>query len=203
MRLGTGETRAFLLSERAVSEAENALNAWERITVAPDRVFVVSGKQVSAGEHDFEFEDRTFDRVPFAQSSVWKNWLSEDYSGEVEYRFEVDVPGPWAGSPLQLETGAIEYAATVFVDGRKAGTLLWPPWRVTLPPCEAGKHTIAIRVANTLANELTSERVTQAWAQKSGPGWPSPYHKRALEFERESRGGGIAGPIRIFRLVAE
>ncbi|NUM56769.1 MAG: hypothetical protein HUU46_24335 [Candidatus Hydrogenedentes bacterium] len=201
VKLEAGETRAYVLSAEPVRGAEPALQPRERITVAPESVRAICGRQVVVGEHNFEYVDRDFDDVPFAQSADWTGWLSDDYSGEVEYRFEIDVPQPWAGSPLQLETGGIEYAATVYVDGVAAGTLLWPPWRVTLPPCTAGKHTIAIRVANSLANELTSERVTQAWAQKSGPGWPSPYHKRALEFEKESRGGGLAGPIRIYRLA--
>jgi hypothetical protein len=58
-----------------------------------------------------------------------------------------------------------------------------------------------VRVANTLANELTSERVVKEWAARTGPGWPSPYHERALVFERESHGGGLPGPLRLTRLV--
>jgi len=88
------------------------------------------------------------------------------------------------------------------VDGVKAGQLLWPPWHVVLPEFAAGSHTITLRVANTLANELTSDRVNRAWAKKKGPGWPSPYHKRAVEFERESRGGGICGPVQLMRMTA-
>ncbi len=201
VKLEPGESRAYLLSQSEVPGASPALQPRERISVALESVRAIAGRQVIVGEHDFEFVDRDFDDTPLAQSSDWTDWLTDDYSGDVEYRFEIDVPAPWAGSTLQLETGPIEYAATVSVDGVVAGTMLWSPWRITLPPCTAGKHTIAIRVANSLANELTSERVTQAWAQKSGPGWPSPYHVRAIEFEKESRGGGISGPIRIYRLV--
>jgi len=73
--------------------------------------------------------------------------------------------------------------------------MLWHPWKIVLPPLTQGKHALVIRVANTLANELTSERVIKLWSEKQGPGWPSPYHKRALEFERESRGGGLQGPV--------
>jgi hypothetical protein len=94
-----------------------------------------------------------------------------------------------------LTAAEVQYAATVLVDGTEVGQMSWSPWRVELPPLTPGKHQISIRVANTLANELTSERVAKAFGEKSGPGWPSPYHKRAIEFERESRGGGIVGPI--------
>lgn len=194
---------AVTIAMTGLSLAAEVQYADERVTVPPGSIAAVSGKQVVVGEHDFEFINRTFDRVPFSKSSVWKAWLTEDYSGKAEYQFEFDVPKRWANSPLELSTGSIEYAASVCVDGTKAGTLLWPPWRVSPPPFSAGKHAVSIRVANTLANELTSPRVTDEWAKKSGPGWPGPYHKRALEFERESRGGGITDPIRIRRLAAD
>jgi hypothetical protein len=54
---------------------------------------------------------------------------------------------------------------------------------------------LEIVVANTLANVLTSERVCRDWESRQGPGWPGPYHTRALEFEMESRGGGFYGPV--------
>ena len=47
------------------------------------------------------------------------------------------------------------------------------------------------------------QRVAAAWQAKSGPGWPSPYHERALVFEKESRGGGLQGPVRLSALLSE
>jgi len=88
----------------------------------------------------------------------------------------------------------------VILDGKTVGSILWPPWRLALPPCPAGKHQLIIRAANTLANELTSERVVNEWAAKKGPGWPSPYHARTIVFEKESRGGGLQGPIQLRRM---
>ena len=200
--LAPGETRAFLFSRSRQRFALRPAIGHSRITIDPAEIRAVAGKQFVVGEHDFEQRRRTFERVPLSQSGVWKTWLGEDYSGEVDYEFVLNVPKAWSGSRLQLATGPLEYAATVLVDGVKAGHLLWSPWRVVLPKCSAGPHTITIRVANTLANELTSDRVNRAWAEKKGPGWPSPYHKRAVEFERESRGGGISGPVQLTRLSA-
>jgi hypothetical protein len=199
--LGPGETRAYYFSRARAGFASRGLVPKEGITIDPAEVRAVSGRQIVAGEHDFEIRNLKFENVPLIQSAVWKTWLGEDYSGEVDYEFVLNMPADWNGSLLQLETGPLEYAATVLVDRQKVGHLLWSPWRVILPKCNHGPHTITIRVANTLANELTSDRVSQAWAQKQGPGWPSPYHKRALEFERESRGGSIAGPIQLTRLA--
>lgn len=155
------------------------------------------------GEHDFEVVLSTGEAVPFARAAEWKPWLGGDYSGEAEYCFPVEIAGDWAGAPLRLDTGPVEYAATVLVDGVSAGQMLWAPWRIELPPLHAGTHQVVLRVANTLANELTSKRVADIWAGKSGPGWPSPYHERALKFEQESRGGGLHGPVTLTRLARD
>ena len=201
LELGPGETKAYLFSRTRPRFARQGLVTQERIAIDLAAIRAVSGRQVVVGEHDFEVRSHTFESVPLVESAVWKTWLGEDYSGEVDYQFVVNVPEAWGTSPMELQTGSIEYAATVYVNGNKAGYLLWAPWRVVLPRCGPGPHTITIRVANTLANELTSDRVSQAWAQKKGPGWPSPYHKRALEFERDSRGGGLSGPVQLTRLA--
>ena len=146
LRLGPGETRAFLLSERPVPGAANALRARERITVAPESVFAVSGKRVSVSEHDFEFADRTFDRVPFAQSADWSTWLTEDYSGEVEYRFEVDVPVHGQGRRCNSKPARSDTPRPYVSTARKV-RCCGRPGASRCKACDAGKHTIAIRVA--------------------------------------------------------
>jgi hypothetical protein len=203
IRIEPGEMLAFSTVPDASAEAplkpsDETMDLTAKVVAEPRRRTVV-------GEHDFESLEPSVGgpwwgeygggKVAFEKASVWSAWLSPDYSGEVEYSFSVDIPEEWSGSGVRLETGPIEYAATVYVDGAKAGEMLWAPWSLELPNCGPGLHKVEIRVANTLANELTSERVSKLWADKSGPGWPSPYHKRALVFEVESRGGGIKGPI--------
>jgi hypothetical protein len=202
LRMAPGETKAFLMSGDVVKAARKPSRVADSVTINERDMVAVAGMQITVGEHDFEPIHQTFGDIPFARAAHWKDWLGPDYSGEVDYQTTLHLSAEWAGSPLLLETGPIEYAATVYVDGKPVGRLLWPPWQVTLPACKAGDHTLVIRVANTLANELTSERVGQLWASKKGAGWPSPYHTRALEFEKESRGGGISGPFRVSRLVS-
>lgn len=163
-----------------------------------DAITATPRRRIVAGEHEFETQTPDTPPAPFVQAAVWRDWLSEDFSGEVDYVADVDIPEDWAWERVRLETGPIEYAATVFVDGEMAGQILWAPWTLDLDISE-GHHKLVIRVANTLANELTSARVAEAWAAKQGPGWPSPYHERALVFERESRGGGLHGPVRLLK----
>jgi hypothetical protein len=178
-----GETAVLTDSDLGLQTLQpRDFQPWQLLDVAatPRRQFIV-------GEHDFEIRP-----CPPA-----KNWPDSDFSGEVDYTARIMIDKPHAGVPLMLETGPIEYAATVLLDGQPIGHMLWAPWRLELPPLDEGAHTLTVRVANTLANELTSERVTALWAEKKGPGWPSPYHQRAIVFEKESRGGGIQGAIKL------
>ncbi len=200
VELAPWESAVFLLTESAVEAAPPLIASGD--TLGLDAALrAVPVRRFTAGAHDFEIETLPpRPPAPFPTARVWREWLGEDFSGEVEYRAEFDLPAAWAGSALQLETGKIEYAATVFLDGAPAGSIAWPPWRLLLPPAAPGRHELVIRVANTLANELTSARVRREWERKSGPGWPSPYHVRTLAFEQESRGGGVPGPVRLRRM---
>jgi len=167
---------------------EDTLSLDTLLTAIPKKHYVI-------GDQDIEIQPMSQREKPFAQAQVWKDWLGEDFSGEVDYVAEVTLPPSWDQTLLRLHTGPVEYAATVLVDDKVVGSLLWAPWRVDLSPLAAGPHRIVIRVANTLANELTSQRVVDLWAQKTGDGWASPYHARAFEFEKASRGGGLQGPV--------
>jgi hypothetical protein len=157
-------------------------------------------RQYVAGEHDFEVhsnENANFKPVALGRWAT-RLGLGEDFSGHVTYRRTVRVPEALRGGRLLLDLGGVGYAASVSIDGRKLGGVLWNPWCIELPPLGDRKEfVLEIEVANTLANELTSQRVRTAWASRKGPGWPSPYHQRALEFEVQSRGGGLLGPVRL------
>jgi hypothetical protein len=173
------------------SGQEQSIELADGWTASVERQYVV-------GEHDFEIH-------PFAnaefQPATLGRWatslrLGEDFSGHVTYRRTVSVPDSWHGKRLFLTLGGLEYAARVSVDGRPVGCVLWSPWRIELPPpMDHDEFVLDIEVSNTLANELTSQRVRDAWTKRIGPGWPGLYHARALEFEQKARGGGLLGPV--------
>ncbi|MDY0168540.1 MAG: glycosyl hydrolase [Thermoguttaceae bacterium] len=157
-------------------------------------------RQYAVGEHDYEV--RPWDKAEFKPVSLgpWATTLNlgEDFSGHVTYRRTVKVPEALRGGRLVLDLGHVEYAARVRVDGQNVGCVLWNPWRLELPSLAGrSEFELEITVANTLANELTSQRVRDAWSNRKGPGWPGPYHQRELAFEAESRGGGLLGPVRL------
>ena len=199
LNLQPGESRMFILTAQTL-DAPPVMEAVGEPLALDGQIIATQRRHFIVGEHDFEIAAPGKEAVPFEKATHWADWLGADYSGEVDYQVAFDLPKAWADTPLQLECGNIEYAATVLLDGNTIGQMLWPPWRITLPPAPAGRHEIIIRVANTLANELTSDRVASLWSEKKGPGWPSPYHERALVFERESRGGGMKGPILLRRM---
>ena len=158
-------------------------------------------RQFVAGEHDYEV--RSTDKAEFKPVALGR-WattlgLGEDFSGHVTYRRTVSVPEELQGGRLLLDLGGVEYAARVSIDGQKARLRALEPVadRIAAALKDRKEFVLEIEVGNTLANELTSQRVRTAWAQRKGPGWPSPYHQRALEFEVQSRGGGLLGPVRL------
>jgi hypothetical protein len=201
LNLGPGESMLLVMGAQvpdnaapaAADKVANAIELADGWTARVDRQYV-------AGEHDYEVHSSDGSEFKPAELGPWAKTLGlgEDFSGHVTYRRRVSVPESMRTGRLVLDLGGVEYAASVSVDGQKVGCVLWSPWRIELPPLgNRTEFVLEIQASNTLANELTSQRVREAWAQRKGPGWPSPYHVRALEFETQSRGGGLLGPVRL------
>ena len=112
------------------------------------------------------------------------------------YRISIPVKKAWQGHALKLSLGQVEYAARVRVNRTDVGSLIWQPWEIVIDErFEDESLELEITVTNTLANQLTSERVRNDWSNREGRGWPGPYDRKAAEFERDSRGGGLIGPV--------
>lgn len=152
-------------------------------------------RQFDAGEHDYEVQAIQDSWAP-VQLGSWAGRFSGDFSGDVAYRITVAIPEAWRACAWKLDLGRVEYAATVRVNGQEVGKVTGPPYEILLP-AQPGSETLEVEVVvtNTLANALTSARVRSDWSRRQGPGWPGPYDARAAVFERESRGGGLFGPV--------
>jgi hypothetical protein len=175
------------------TESDDLTDGW---TARVDRRYVV-------GEHDFEIHPTQNPEFKPVALGRWAKTLalSEDFSGHATYRRTVSVPESMRGGRLLLDLGGLEYAARVSVDGQEVGRVLWSPWRIELPVLKKpAKFVLEIQVSNTLANEITSQRVRDAWKKKPLAGIVNEeYHGMALKFEVESRGGGLLGPVRLLR----
>jgi hypothetical protein len=173
---------------RKVAKAVELKDGW---TARVDR-------QYRVGEHEFEI--KPVDRPEYKPTSLGR-WaatlgLGKDFSGHVTYRRTISVPESFRGGRLLLDLGGLEYAARVSIDGKELGRVLWSPWRIDLPPLkDRTEFVLEIAVSNTMANEVTSARVRRQWAKQKGPGWPSVYNTKCVQFEMDSRGGGLLGPV--------
>jgi hypothetical protein len=200
--LGAGESM-LLVSNSQEKPAEVAPPAIHKVVQSVDLAdgwTARADRQYVVGEHDFEV--RKLDKAEFQPASLgrWAETLSlgEDFSGHVTYRRTVKVPEALRGGRLVLDLGGVEYAARVRVDGQNVGCVLWSPWHIELPTLKnPSEFVLEIEVSSTLANELSSQRVHDAWSKRKGPGWPGPYHAQAAKFEMDSRGGGLVGPVQL------
>lgn len=193
--LGGGESRIFLfgrptkmLARRSPIKRLDLNDDWEARAI----------QQHSIGQHDYEIRtltDKAFQPITLGS---WNALVGPDFSGVVAYRRHVQLPADWKGSEFRLHIEKIDYAARIRVNDQHVGDIVYPPLHLDFHLPETQREFIlTVEVANTLANELTSERVQKAIAERHGPGWPGPYHQRALVFERESRSGGLFGPVSI------
>jgi hypothetical protein len=154
-------------------------------------------RQYDIGEHDYEIR-KIESQWESIKLGPWKEIFSEDFSGDVAYRISIPIKKEWHGFSLKLNLGLVEYEARVIVNGVSIGNVIGQPWEIDIPEkVEKESLELEIVVTNTLANILTSERVRNDWQNRTGPGWPGPYDARAAEFEKESRGGGLYGPVQL------
>lgn len=89
------------------------------------------------GEWDFEIDNamvgkakKFFERdsldgkitVPFCPESVLSGVGNVDYMNCVWYRKNIEIPADWAGKSILLTFGAVDYHATVYVNGKYCGS---------------------------------------------------------------------------------
>jgi hypothetical protein len=103
------------------------------------------------------------------------------YSGIGEYQQSFELAEWPREGRLVLDLGDVSASAEVRVNGIMAGVLSAPPWRVDVTELvQAGTNTVAIQVANTLANHYSV-------------GIPTPY-----AFPHQTR-SGLLGPVRLIQ----
>lgn len=211
-----GSTTAAPISLAGGESMLIVLGRHDGATVAPRRRRAVEAVPIDDGwearplkrhvvrEHDYDIRSLETDRFERLGLGSWNSLVGDDFSGRVVYRRVVKVPSGWNTRLLGIDLGRVDFAARVRIGGKDAGIVLPPQRTVALPePSGAGEFLLEVEVANTLANELTSSRVRESWSKRTGPGWPGPYHTRALQFEEKSRGGGLFGPVRLVQFANE
>jgi len=84
----------------------------------------------------------------------WTDLKLNRFSGYVDYtnRFSMDFE---KGETVILKLGEVKYMAEVYINGKKAGEKLWPPFDFDVTGyLKSGENTIKVKIGNLLCNAI-------------------------------------------------
>ncbi len=104
--------------------------------------------------------------VPFCPESALSGVGNLDYMWAVWYCRTVDVPAAWAGRQVLLHFGAVDYDATVWVNGREVGRHRggYTPFTVPLPVGGGGQATVVVRARDDVRLSAPHGKQSRAFA---------------------------------------
>jgi len=113
---------------------------------------------------EFEGPGLKSDKVEtFNTLTDWKDHTRDDlkhFSGTGRYRTNLQVAEKWlkGSKRIYLDLGEVNIAAEVAINGKDAGILWKPPFKIDVTgQVKAGENQIAIRVTNLWANRLIGD----------------------------------------------
>lgn len=126
----------------------------------------------SAGEQEQWYKQHTFTRtiqVPFAYQSALSGIGEHHFHDVVWYRKQVKVPSHMAGNRLLLHFGAVDYAATVWINGQqvKAHEGGHTPFSIDITEQVDGDQAEIVVKAQDFSKDLTLPRGKQYWKEQS------------------------------------
>jgi hypothetical protein len=105
--------------------------------------------------------------------------------------------------PVWLDLGLVEVVAEVWVNGERAGTRLWSPYRLRVDRwLRPGRNEIEVRVTNLLYNAVQGQR-ERAGGVRPIPGladdeWQQVVALGLIDPITERRPSGLLGPARLW-----
>jgi len=139
------------------------------------------------------------DRIVFDALTDWtkhSNPAIRHYAGTAVYEKTFDLPANAAGQTLELELGEVGVIATVFLNGKEAGTVWTTPWRIDVTNLvRPGANTVNIHVTNTWNNRLVADAALPKAQRQS-------YVSQPYRFDRNAplAGSGLTGPVRLLQV---
>jgi hypothetical protein len=95
------------------------------------------------------------------------------YSGIATYRRALELSAAELRGPLFLDLGTVKNVARVRLNGREAGVVWCPPWRVEIGGlAHAGENRLEIEVANLWPNRLIGDEQLPPDCEYAEGGWP-------------------------------
>ncbi|MBK7257973.1 MAG: glycoside hydrolase family 2 [Ignavibacteriae bacterium] len=114
------------------------------------------------------------------------------YSGSATYTTRVVLPARDTREMLYLDLGSVGVMAEVRVNGKAAGGVWTPPWRVSIGDlAREGENTIEIEVVNTWANRLIGDSKLPVKDRRTWVAVPAAQPSDAL------MPSGLLGPVTI------
>ncbi len=128
-----------------------------------------------------------------ARLGDWREFLGPHFSGTAEYRCEFNVPEEIAGTEAAIDLGRVRYVARVRLNGQEIGRRAWVPYRLEVSGLlQPNTNVLEVEVTNTLADQALRPDVLEMMQAR---GWRNVYRLRAENFEKDSLGGGLLGPL--------
>lgn len=190
IHLESGETGAIYMTHEALTAKETGCAAHETVIAGPftfraEQRFVLGDMLPSLQE--MEGQPTT------AVLGDWAGMVGGDFSGSCRYETGFDKPDGAFG-PVTLDLGEVRYTCEVTLNGQNLGVKVAPPYRYDLPEgLLKEKNLLSVRVSNTAGNEYYHTRTFDKWA----PWQLSTYHKKQMEFCRDTLASGLYGPVRL------
>jgi hypothetical protein len=115
------------------------------------------------------------------------------YAGTGVYETSFSLSIDDAAKSIVLELGEVHVIATVWVNGKEAGTVWTTPWAIDITDYVIqGKNKLEIRVANTWNNRLIADSRLPLADRQANVSQPYRFNERA-----PLASGGLLGPVKI------
>ena len=184
--LGRGES-IFLLLPTVKSEAVTPQKKEFVCTLTDIRSYISRRYQL-----DFENGIRNAYYTTGSMRSGFYEW-DPGFSGEVTYLCR--LPQLEDGQYL-LDLGDVRCTACAYLDGQKIAEVTMPPYRIPLGGT-MGEKELQIVVANTAANACARTDYFEKHDIKD----VGPYHAKMVIPEAKQPGGGLLGPLTLYKLI--
>ena len=124
----------------------------------------------------------------------WADYLGSEFSGECEYKATFEMNN--TDEDIVLSLGEVKYSCEAFINGKSIGAALMPPYNFVIKKnLLKDKNKLVVNVANTAANAFVNFESPQEWESKH----IGPYHEKAFEQEKKIVGGGLIGPVKLYK----
>ncbi|MBR1677542.1 MAG: hypothetical protein IJ706_09575 [Clostridia bacterium] len=151
----------------------------------PIRRFVI-------GKDDFR-DETIYATVKKKELGGWKGELGEDFSGECVYSSKFTLTEEEAKKYRFISLGKVEYFCKVNINGKVVFVIAEPFVAEISGKLKKGENVLEITVANTVANQYFHTKNFNGYSKEE----LGPYHEKSKQFESESLGGGLYGPVEL------